>query len=239
VTAVHRPKPQAARRTQAERRAHTIHKLTEATLLSLLQLGYARTTVKEICRRAELSDGALFRHFPTLLDLIIAAAEEVARRQITEFETRFTAADDGAQPLATALAVLRDVCRSKTNIVLNELLVAARTDTTLRRKLVPGIDAYQAAIRAASLRVPGIDAVPVELRDAVIFGATHLFDREALLHEIHPEPEAEEARLALLQRYAATLHSSRRRSSRPRAVGPEEAPAKRRRGGGGGGGGAA
>jgi hypothetical protein len=112
---------------------------------------------------------------------------------------------------------------------LNELLVAARTDTTLRRRLVRGIDAYQAAIRAASLRVPGIDAVPVELRDALIFGAAHLFDREALLREIHPEPEAEEARLALLQRYVGGLDRARRRSARTRALGTEGAHAKRRR----------
>jgi AcrR family transcriptional regulator len=198
-------KPARKPLTQAERRATTIRKLTHATLESLLEVGYARTTVKEICRRAKLSDGALFRFFPKVLDLILAAAEEVARMQIAEFEKRFAAANDGGNALVTAVSVLRDICRSETNMMFNELLVAARTDAALRKRLVPGILAYQDAIRSASDRVPGMDAIPAELREALIFGATHLFDREALLRNICPQTEAEELRLQLLQRLVATL----------------------------------
>jgi AcrR family transcriptional regulator len=199
------PRAKRVRATQAERRALTIRKLTDATVETLFKLGYARTTVKEICRRAKLSDGALFRFFPTLLDLILASAETAARRHIEDFETRFNAADDVSEPLVTALAILRDICRSKTNTVLNELLLAARTDPVLRRRLAPGIEAYQTVIRSAAQRLPGIDAVPAQMRDALVFGATHLFDREAQLHHVYPQPDEEDLRLTLLQRFVTTL----------------------------------
>jgi len=206
VSRARRAKPPPKRQTQAERRALTIRRLTDATVQSLLEVGYARTTVKEICRRAKLSDGALFRFFPTLLDLILAAAEAVARRQIAVFESRFAAANDGTEPpMVTALTVLREVCRSRTNIAFTELLVAARTDPALRRRLAPGIEAYQAAIRQSADRVPGVRDLSPELRDAVVFGATHLFDREAMLHYVYPRPEEDEIRLVLAKRFAALL----------------------------------
>ena len=77
------------RRTQQERRETTIKKLLQATIDSLREVGFVRTTVKEICKRAGVSHGALFRFFPSVLDLVLAASEEVGRRHIAEFHARF------------------------------------------------------------------------------------------------------------------------------------------------------
>src|SRR5262249_52280112 len=132
-----RPSVKKVRRTQEERRARTIQKLVAATIDSLQEVGYARTTVKEICRRARLSHGALFRFFPTVLSLVLAAAEEIGRRQIAEFDERFAKIKRGQDPLGAALALVRDACRSPINMVFYELLVAARTDRALRAALAP------------------------------------------------------------------------------------------------------
>lgn len=191
--------PPRARRTQQERREATIGKLVAAAIESILAVGYAATTVKEICRRARLSHGALFRFFPTLLDLTLAAAEEVGRRQIAEFERRFAAIDGGEDPLDAALGLLRDACRSPTNTVFYELLIAARTDAALRRALEPGIRRYFDAIRDAARLVPGVEALPQEALDALLFAAIHLFDGEALVRIVLPRPDAEEARMAMLK----------------------------------------
>jgi AcrR family transcriptional regulator len=187
------------RRTQQERRAETIRKLVGAAIQSLLKVGYARTTVKEICKRARLSHGALFRFFPTVLDLVLAAAEEVARRQIDEFQTRFEVVKDGPDPLGAALGLLRDACRSPINMVFYELLVAARTDGELRRGLEPGLRRYFDAIRECARRVPGVDALPDQDLDALLFSAIHLFDGESLVRIVYPQPVAEERRLATLK----------------------------------------
>src|SRR5262245_39193440 len=91
------------RRTQRERREATIAALVDATIESLLDVGYAGTTVKEICTRAGLSHGALFRFFPSVLELVLAAGREVGRRQISSFEKSFARARKGPDPIGAAL----------------------------------------------------------------------------------------------------------------------------------------
>lgn len=192
-------KPAPKRRAQSERRATTIATLLDATIESLLKVGYARTTVKEVCTRAALSHGALFRFFPTMLDLILAAAEEIARRQIEQFERHFATQKDGATPLYASLLLLRDACRSPTNAVFYELLVAARTDAELRRALKPNIDRYFSAIRESARRAAPLEQLPPEIFDTLLFSAIHLFDGESLVRKVYPQPAQEEQRMHLLQ----------------------------------------
>ncbi len=197
-------RPQA-RRSQQERRDTTMAKLVDATIDSLRDVGYAATSVKEVCRRAEVSHGGLFRHFPSMLDLVIAAAEEVARRQIAAFEKRFWGDKDADPNLGAAIRRLRDACRSPMNTVWYELLVAARTDKELRRALQPAVKRYYAAIRATASRVPGIEAVPPELFETLLFTLVHVFDGESLVHAVLPSPEIEERRMDLLLSLIALL----------------------------------
>ncbi|WP_328402991.1 TetR family transcriptional regulator [Nocardia sp. NBC_00403] len=46
-------------------------------------MGYQRATVQEICGRAGLSAGAMFRQFDSRLHLIARTSEEVFTRQLT------------------------------------------------------------------------------------------------------------------------------------------------------------
>ncbi len=49
------------------------HKLIDAALASLIELGFSRTTGVEVCRRAGLTRGALNYHFPDYGNLLAAA----------------------------------------------------------------------------------------------------------------------------------------------------------------------
>ncbi len=198
-----------ARRTQEERRALTIEKLIEATIASVQEVGYARTTVKEICGRAGLSHGALFRFFPRVIDLIVAASEDIGRRQIGEFEARFAATQTEGEPLAVALRLVRETCRSRTNAVFYELLIAARTDPELRAALRPWLGRYFTAIRQGALRIPGADAFPPEIFEVLLFTVLQAFDGEALTRMILPQPKAEERRLELLLTFLEMLRGAR------------------------------
>lgn len=191
-------------------------RLVDATIESLLTVGYSGTTVKEICGRAELSHGALFRFFPSVLDLVIAASEEVGRRQIAEFEEKLPAllhpkrrggAARSGSPLIAALVVLRDVCRSPINKVFYELLVAARTDVTLRDALRPSMERYYDAISATARRVPGTEAFSDEVLGSLLFTVIHLFDGEALSRVVLPQPEHEARRMALLETLVESLEA--------------------------------
>jgi AcrR family transcriptional regulator len=68
---------QAGRRTQAERRTATRSALVRATVDSLVELGYARTTTQEVQSRAGLSRGALTHHFTTKAELVLAAMDHL------------------------------------------------------------------------------------------------------------------------------------------------------------------
>lgn len=51
--------------------------LMEATIASLIDLGYARTNTVEICRRAGVTRGALLHHFKDLGDLFAASLSHI------------------------------------------------------------------------------------------------------------------------------------------------------------------
>ncbi|MEQ6901663.1 TetR family transcriptional regulator [Nocardioides sp. YIM 152588] len=125
------------RRTQAQRRDATINALLEATVVCLAERGYAGTSTSAICARAGVSQGALFRHFPTRQALLVATADLASRRNIEAARglLRFDLA--GVEGLTDALLHLREVVLSPTNQTWRELLVAARSDADLRAALRP------------------------------------------------------------------------------------------------------
>ncbi|HEX4222790.1 MAG TPA: TetR/AcrR family transcriptional regulator, partial [Pseudonocardiaceae bacterium] len=155
------------------------------------------TSVKEICARAGVSHGALFGRFPTLLDLVLAAAEEVARRQLANFTQGIAGLSD-TDDVAAILALLRSSSRRPINAVWIELLVAARTDTELRDRLRPVANAYGAKIAAASRQVRALDRLPEPTRIAAVAHVIHYFDGEALSGVLYPDPEFDRLRMTLL-----------------------------------------
>ncbi len=72
-------------RTQQQRREETVARLLDASIDTIIEVGYARASAAVIAKRAEVSDGALFRHFPTMGDFMAATAHEVMRRQLDLF----------------------------------------------------------------------------------------------------------------------------------------------------------
>lgn len=138
----------AVRRTQQERREETIGRILDATITSLAELGYTATTIGEVCRRSGVSSGGVFRHFPTRLDLMIAAADAVRERQFANFEAGLAALGDEhadiSESLRVCLELLRTACRAPMNAAWYELLGAARTDPALREHLAPMAERYHA-----------------------------------------------------------------------------------------------
>ncbi len=67
-------------RRQAERSKEMRRKLIDATIQSLIEKGYARTTAVEVCARANVTRGALFHHFESLPALIAAALSDTYDR---------------------------------------------------------------------------------------------------------------------------------------------------------------
>ncbi|MFE2955402.1 TetR/AcrR family transcriptional regulator [Nocardia tengchongensis] len=187
------------RRTQQERRAATVAKLVDATIAAIGEVGYQRTTVQEICGRAGLSAGAMFRQFDTRLDLIVRTAEEIFARQLVGY--RVTMEQLGAQdnPLDVALRFLRQAQQSTHTHSLREIFLAARSDTELRDRIAPIAENYYREIVAA-LEASGVLAdFPADLREPIFFMMLHLFSGEAVVRGVYQRPDLDVTVLRLVE----------------------------------------
>jgi AcrR family transcriptional regulator len=135
--------PEAARapRTQQQRRDETRRALLDATVESLIDVGFARTTTLEVQRRADVSRGALLHHFPSKAELLVAAVDHLAEMRARELKLLAGQLPDERASRARTDAVLELLwqCFSGTFFqVAMELRTAARTDPELRPVLVAG-----------------------------------------------------------------------------------------------------
>lgn len=185
-------------RTQQQRREETVGRLLEASIASIVEVGYARASAAVITKRAGVSVGALFRHFDTMSDFMAATASEVLRRQLESFTKQVAEIPADRPALQAALTILRDITGSPTNAVLYELMVAARTDEKLNTHLRDALGPYAARIYEAARALPGAEGIPTERFGVLVSLLTNVFDGAALVRGVVPEPDIEEQRIALL-----------------------------------------
>lgn len=138
----------AARRTQAERRAHTREQLLDATVRCLETVGYAHTTTTEVCRLAGVSQGALFKHFPTKATLMSGTAAHLFAGLVADYRKRFSRLPEGAGRLGAAIDLLWSLFETPRMHAAFELYVAARTEPDLARSLKPVADDHHKNLHA-------------------------------------------------------------------------------------------
>jgi AcrR family transcriptional regulator len=185
-------------RTQQQRREETVGRLLEASIASIIEVGYARASAAVITKRAGVSVGALFRHFETMGDFMAATASEVLRRQVESFTKRVAEIPADRPALEAALTILRDITGSPTNAVLYELMIAARTDEKLNAHLSEVLTLYSAKILDAARTLPGAESLPEEIFPVLVALLTNVFDGAAIVRGVLPEPDIDEQRIALL-----------------------------------------
>lgn len=188
------------RRTQEERREATVRKLLDAGKEALIDLGYGGATIQAICARAGVSQGGLFRHFPTREALMVAVGEDVGREILDHYKKEFAKLSAQGDRLGLAIKLVRNACRSRRNQAWYELAVASRTSPALKKALQPTAAAYYRSIEAL-----GRELVP-ELADmlgpefpVLLDTIVAVFDGEALRRFVLPSPAVEAQRMALLE----------------------------------------
>jgi AcrR family transcriptional regulator len=185
-------------RTQQQRREETVARLLDAGIDTIIDVGYARASAAVIAKRAKVSDGALFRHFPTMGDFMAATAREVMRRQLDAFTKQVAEIPADKPALEAALTIMRDLTGNATNTVMYELMVAARTDEKLRATLQEVLTEYVANIYDVAKALPGADRFPDDTFIALVAIITNTFDGAAIVRAVLPQPEIEANRIALL-----------------------------------------
>ncbi|MEU0870219.1 TetR/AcrR family transcriptional regulator [Nocardia brasiliensis] len=187
------------RRTQQQRRAATVAKFVDATIAAISEVGYQRTTVQEICSRAGLSVGAMFRQFDGRLDLIVRTAEEIVSRQRIAFLLMMEHLEEQANPLDSALRFLRAAQSAEITHALREIYLAARSDTELRTRIAPTVENYYDEIVAAVEHTGVLRRYPKRVREPLFYLALHVFSGQAVVRGVYPKPEVDDAVLALLE----------------------------------------
>ena len=188
-----------ARRTQAERRDATVRKLLDATTGALASVGWAGASVQEICARAGVSHGGLFRHFPSREALMVAAADDLGRKILGDYRRRFAKLAGAGDPLRVALELLRATCRSRPNQAWYELAIAARTNPRLRRAIAKTTRAYYADIaRVARELLPDLVAKLGANFDVLVDTVVATFDGEQLQGFLTRKPAIEARRVEML-----------------------------------------
>ncbi|MEU8243402.1 TetR/AcrR family transcriptional regulator [Actinoplanes missouriensis] len=124
------------RRTQAQRSEATRSKILDATVQCLVERGYAETTTAEVLARADVPRGTLLHHFPTKVDLLVAAVQHVARRRLDGLAAEIGMVAPGVEPLDAFIDAVWRHFSSPIFWAALELWNAARTDAALRDALV-------------------------------------------------------------------------------------------------------
>jgi AcrR family transcriptional regulator len=78
-------KEPAKREIKQERAARTRVEILEAAITLFARRGFLATTMAELAKAIRMTPGALYWHFPTKEDLLLAAIEELHQRYLNEF----------------------------------------------------------------------------------------------------------------------------------------------------------
>lgn len=189
-----------------ERSSATIKKLLVACVQVLIDKGYYRASTQEICNQAGLSQGALFRHFPTRLDLMVATGEYIGEQLLEQFILRFRRDEPDLSPdlINMTLQLLRANSRAPLQLAWFELVVAARTDHALREALRPIWQRKMTRIREHALKLlPELkDSIPefVTVTDIIML----FFHGEAINNMVQPPETGDAERELWLSRFFHT-----------------------------------
>ncbi|MFS0883628.1 TetR/AcrR family transcriptional regulator [Aeromicrobium sp. 179-A 4D2 NHS] len=138
------------RTPQPERTRLMRQRLMEATVESIVEVGWAGTSTTVVSQRAGVSRGAQLHHFPSKHDLVVGAVEYVAERRREELEVDTSSLPQEGRTRAV-LELLAGQFTSPVFVAALELWVAARTDPDLLEKVAPlerrvGRDAHAQAV---------------------------------------------------------------------------------------------
>ena len=197
------PSTVAPRRTQVERREFTRAALLDAALGQLVADGLSGFTTTGVCRRAGLSQGALFKHFATKSALLAAVTEHLFDELRSDFESQFTALGPDRRSARAGIELLWGQMLDARLGAAFELYTAARTDSDLREALEPVVAAHVARIHQLAATVaPGIDTDRLEaIVDVAILAMQGLVVNQMAL----PDTAQQERLRRLLDQLARTL----------------------------------
>jgi AcrR family transcriptional regulator len=148
----------------SERREATTHKVLDASLAVLQDVGYARLRTADVSKRTGLSEGALFRYFSTKFELVAASLERALAEHLRRLGERFVSLE-GDVSRKELLQLVWEVMAHPELAWTYEVYGAAAHDATLAAVLRPVMLAHshdiEFVVRAVVEEKAGIPAADV------------------------------------------------------------------------------
>ena len=197
------------------RSGETRQGLVEAAIEALRDVGFAGASARAIARRAGSTQSQVFYHFGSVVDLLLAALDEVSARRMKVYAPLLESATSPSELLETARTVILSDLESGDLKVLVEMVAGAQTVPGLAEKvaerLTPWYAFAEAAVNKASAGSPLRSLLPVgDIAHAVVAGILGL--------ELLASLDADRTRATALLDHAAgiaLLMSAMPSSSRP------------------------
>ena len=187
------PAPQQARSRATRRR------LLEATVSCLEERGYAATTTTEVCRHAGVSQGALFKHFPTKAALLAATVEHLFAGLVDDYRAAFAESGGSDDPIPAAVRLLWETFERPALHAAFELMLAGRTDPELRGALAAVQREHAANILRAARELFPEAAAGNPLFEPALDTLLSAMQGSALGNLVEPHPDADAHKLAFLE----------------------------------------
>lgn len=193
-------------RVQEERSADTRRRLLDATVECLHEYGYVGTTTTEIARRAGVSRGAQLHHFHRKQDLVVSALEHVFALRLEQFTQAAAELPVGQEARVNALIdLLWPAFKGATFYAWLELVVASRTDSTLREAVRIASDHFAQGVRRVFAAIFGLANASECVDGPIEFAVFGLLESLALEHALCDSEEEERRKFEPAIAYVKTI----------------------------------
>ena len=140
------------RRSQEQRKQETRRQLLDAATKLLIERGMAALTTTSICQEAQLSQGALFKHFETKHQMLCAVAAHLYDFIVAEFEASIAALPH-RPTLDETIEHLANYFDTPQVRAVYDFHTTARVDPQLRETLQECQQRHSENIAASALRL--------------------------------------------------------------------------------------
>jgi len=212
------PLPRSRDHKFAERRAE----LGEAALQTLAELGYARTSLREIAQNSEFSHGVLHYYFTDKLDLILCSVRQYKARCVKRYDEVTTTATSFDELLDGFVTALGDTLRHEAPLhrLWYDLRAQSLFEAAFRADVAEIDKSLEKMIWRVLSRFAEITGEPVRAPSAVAYAMFDGLFQQGLLKHLSGDKRAVAAMQANVRLVVAQLvgAAAPTRKSRRRAV---------------------
>ncbi len=188
-------------RTQEERRADTLDKLHTATVDVIVNKGFSRMTTSDIADAAGLSQGALFRYYPTKTAAVVGATKPLFKQVMCDFENMF--AEKTTPNPEHVVQNLWDWFHTTDFVAISRLYAEASADAELRQAIQPIVTEHrQNTDRLLEKIFPGEEG---GLMRSVALATIYLMQGIAVERHLIEDDTNEREVISLLKKFSGIL----------------------------------